>query len=86
MSTSTPPAALGDLVRLALGLPDPGETLSGAMAAVGVRAGLHLDGHRSSEDLRVNEIARDRAAVQERERAQERTQAVESPTAAKPSL
>jgi hypothetical protein len=80
------PAALGDLVRLALGLPDPGTTLDGAMAAVGVRAGLHLDSHRSSEDLRVDEIARDRAQVETRERAQERVQSVEAPTASKPTI
>jgi hypothetical protein len=63
------PSAFGDLVRLALGLPDPSVTLTDAVAAVGVRAGLHLDSHSASETLRVTEIV-----VERQRREQHRAQ------------
>lgn len=64
------PSQLDHLVRLSLGLPDPGLEISDdPIMLAGIRAGLRLDSYCAAEDLRVAEVAR--RIEQERKQARE---------------
>lgn len=73
------PLQAGDLVRLALGLPDSALSAGDPLAGVMVRTDLHLDGYQASEETRLTEIFADRdartaePATQERSRPGART-------------
>lgn len=62
-----------ELVRLALGLPEPGMTRGGAPAAA-ARTELHLDSFSASEDLRLREVQGQRRDQQQERQQEDRSQ------------
>lgn len=66
------PGELDQLVRLSLGLPDPGIQVSeDPVMLAAIRASLQLDSFQAAEELRLAEVAR--RVVQERQAREQST-------------